>query len=421
VHTDTCEATRIRGEQSDEVLTERMLCLSRAHAEARALIAELGQADAAAVGRAIDSVRSLPPLDECSDVESLMTPLAPPRRIRTAVENVREALAEARAIRSTGRHAKALAKSTRAAEDAEQLDHAPVLAEVWLEVGRSQAHRGRFVEAQGSLREAIHQAARGHHDRVAAEAWIDLVFLEGAVGEREEVALALWDAARAAIARIPGHPELEAKLDSTAGIIEASLGEYAVALSRHQAALAAWERAYGKRALEAGMEHHRLAEVLLAMHRVDEAEDHAVRSQDILRHTHGAGHPILALPLTVLAEVACKQGDFLECGRRIERAMGLRSSTGTPPDHPTFLPKRLILVRALAGAGKIEDARRELDAALAIVPDDLWRARALLVKAEIDRDREGAREALELMQANLPATHPELREALQEHEFQEAR
>ncbi len=410
--TETCEATRIRGEQSDRVLTERMLCLDRARAEAKALIAELTRADGSAVDRAVESARTLAPLDACADVEALLTPLEPPRRIRAAVEGVRESLAEARAVAATGRLPAAMEKNVRALKSAETLGHTPLLAEAELAVGRGQAQVGRFEEAQASLRSAIEHAAQGHHDRVSAEAWIDLVLLVGAVGDREEAALAQEEAARAAIARLSGHPELSAKLDSAVGLILAALGRYPEAVERHRGALSEWERAFGPQSLEAGLEHDRLAEVLLASGELGSAEDHAARAQAILDDTYGRLHPILALPLTVLAEVACDRGDFIECGRRIERAIALRASAGAPPGHPTFLPKRLILVRALAGAGRRREAEHELEAAAAIAAGDSWKGRVAMARATLEGDPGAASRAVALLRASLPKDHPDVAEAL---------
>src|SRR5262249_43303470 len=52
MHTEACEATRKRGEQSEELLDLRMQCLGERLSDARALVDELARADARAARNA---------------------------------------------------------------------------------------------------------------------------------------------------------------------------------------------------------------------------------------------------------------------------------------------------------------------------------------------------------------------------------
>lgn len=52
-HRSACEATRLRGEQSEEVMQLRMVCLDRQLKELGALVDQLGEADATAVQNAV--------------------------------------------------------------------------------------------------------------------------------------------------------------------------------------------------------------------------------------------------------------------------------------------------------------------------------------------------------------------------------
>src|SRR5262249_43137481 len=77
-----CEATRVRGEQSEQVLDLRMACLSQRRDELRGLADALAHADARAVEKAPQAAASLAAIADCGDVALLRSP-CPSRRART--------------------------------------------------------------------------------------------------------------------------------------------------------------------------------------------------------------------------------------------------------------------------------------------------------------------------------------------------
>src|SRR5262245_14747548 len=79
MHTEVCEATRVRGEQSEEVLELRMMCLSQRLHEMKASTELFVGADKLVVEKAVRVAQGLSPLAECADVEALMNPLRPPK------------------------------------------------------------------------------------------------------------------------------------------------------------------------------------------------------------------------------------------------------------------------------------------------------------------------------------------------------
>jgi len=74
---DACEATRLRGEQTEQVYTSRMLCLERRLKDLRAVTHLLASASADTIDRAGDAVHALPNLRSCADVEALLSQAAP--------------------------------------------------------------------------------------------------------------------------------------------------------------------------------------------------------------------------------------------------------------------------------------------------------------------------------------------------------
>src|SRR5262249_19242176 len=68
MHTGACEATRLRGEQSEELLDLRMLCLGERLDALRATTDIFTVADRVVVAKAKAAVSALPPLDDCSNL-----------------------------------------------------------------------------------------------------------------------------------------------------------------------------------------------------------------------------------------------------------------------------------------------------------------------------------------------------------------
>src|SRR5258706_5616758 len=67
MHLEACEATRVRGDQSEEMLDLRVECLQERLAEVKAQVDVLAHADARMVEKAVPAVRSLPPIAACAD------------------------------------------------------------------------------------------------------------------------------------------------------------------------------------------------------------------------------------------------------------------------------------------------------------------------------------------------------------------
>src|SRR5581483_8535389 len=70
---EACEA-RLRGEQSETVMSLRMICLDGRLREVRALTRLLSEGDPQVLSKAVDAVNSLSGLSSCADVALLTAP-----------------------------------------------------------------------------------------------------------------------------------------------------------------------------------------------------------------------------------------------------------------------------------------------------------------------------------------------------------
>jgi len=78
MHNEACQATRLRGEQSEALLDLRMGCLHSRLEEMRALTDLFAQADARVVEKSVEAANALTPLSGCADAVSLTAQTKPP-------------------------------------------------------------------------------------------------------------------------------------------------------------------------------------------------------------------------------------------------------------------------------------------------------------------------------------------------------
>jgi tetratricopeptide (TPR) repeat protein/tRNA A-37 threonylcarbamoyl transferase component Bud32 len=189
---ETCAAARIRGEQSESVMTARAACLERGRTELRALVRVLGEADRSVVGKAVQATAVLGSPEACVEIVSTSTSPAPPddARARGEVGEIRIELATAKALRASGRLEAAAGQIDALLLRAHAIAYRPLEAELLLAQGKVLQDLGQWAlsipaleNAVGTADEAVSDADRafaevalansyamtGQHD--AAEQW----------------------------------------------------------------------------------------------------------------------------------------------------------------------------------------------------------------------------------------------------------
>jgi hypothetical protein len=177
--TDSCVATRVRGDQSEEVLDLRGECLEQRRRELSALTDILWHADRAVVEKGPSMLRALGPIDECGDVALLKLPVRPPRDpvARKQVDQARELLARAHALQAAGKSADALRADENAVTIAVAVGCKPVEAQARYASAEVLTKLGRYQEEQAEYIRASAAALAGHDDLAAAQAWACLTVL----------------------------------------------------------------------------------------------------------------------------------------------------------------------------------------------------------------------------------------------------
>ena len=156
MHTETCEATRVRGEQSEELMDRRMVCLGQRLENVKAIVDVLVHADKRVVLDAARIATSLPLLAECSDVAALEAIVRPPSDpgTRQQVDDIRARLARLSAMTAARRFNHVLEDAQAAVAAARATGYAPLLAASLRQLAGIQATLSKWNDAATSLRGA---------------------------------------------------------------------------------------------------------------------------------------------------------------------------------------------------------------------------------------------------------------------------
>ncbi len=353
VHTETCRATRVRGEQSEQLLDLRMTCLERRRGALAALVNVLAGADAEMIDRAVQAAGDLPAIDGCADVETLAARMPAPRdpALAARVTALEARLDHAEALRAAGKSHQALALALPIAEEADATGHAPVRARAHALVGRA---RALLDEADGSERElhtAVRLASEAHDDVLLAQV---LLHLSHSYRQNR----GNYDAALLS-ARMAEATSLRSGADVLA-VADAQLAESwaLTAFGRFDEARTLAETAYATYVNSPAKDSPRMQTALIrlglgaeAAGRYDEARTWDERALALVIATSGPEHPTVSSVLNNLAMAVLGQGDIAEARRLYERALVIRENA-FGPDHTSTAHA----LNGLASVVELQDA-----------------------------------------------------------------
>nr|MBA3504004.1 tetratricopeptide repeat protein [Deltaproteobacteria bacterium] len=366
--TESCERTRVRGDQSDALLDLRARCLDQRLAAAGALIDVLANAKMPAVVEgAVNAVAGLPPIAGCADVDALTAIVPRPQdpNVAAKVDALQARLDKAAALQLTGQYAAASAIVTPALPEVVALDYAPLLAQArWLD-GDLQYRSGDYPASAAALREAVSQAARGRDDRTATRALTLLAGVVGYVQGKPDEGMALALDADAWSARAGRIPEDEAELADIRGLLHDAKGEPLLARPYYERALALREKLYGKDHLMVALSLNNLAGVPYTLGKYEEARKLHERAREIRERALGPVSSDLAVSLNAIAAIDENEDKLDEAERGFRRAISIWQ-TVLGPDHPDVAAAHNNLGNLLRTKKDYPNAIVELERALAI-------------------------------------------------------
>ncbi|MBW1811452.1 MAG: serine/threonine protein kinase, partial [Deltaproteobacteria bacterium] len=309
---NSCEATHIRGDQSDTIFELRKQCLDRRLSELNALIGLFAaKSDPKVLDMAVKATYELTPLAICSDVEFLKARIPLPENPgkRKEVQALRKRIDQAGALKRVGKHKDILEEVKIIASAAGKLDHPAILADaLWL-LGDLQSKTNEVAAAEETLYDAGRAAARARDDRLQARILTRLIYVIGNLKDRRQAALALAPAARMAIARAGGDDLLQANLTNHIGVVLDSDGRYAESVEHHHKSLELFNKALGEQHLRIATAYDNLGVALKGQGKYDEAIENYLKAHAIREKILDKRHPDIGNSLNNLGVVFDEKGD----------------------------------------------------------------------------------------------------------------
>jgi eukaryotic-like serine/threonine-protein kinase len=305
MHRDACEATRIRGEQSEDLLDRRMFCLDQRLGEVRALVDLFARADADVVTGVDNAVSGLGKVELCADAESLTARVPLPRDAaqRSRVETARARLAAVKALTSAGKHAEARPGARAAVAAARQAGYRPLEAEALYLLGVLEDRLAESREAEGTMFEALVTAQESGDFLTAGQAASQLSWIVGVQQARLAEGRRWSRIAQATIQGAGGGNAARSEVLRQLALLAYQEGRYLEAARISEQALILARRAYGA-------EHPQVAAILSNLGvfyqlgaRKEAALAAALQSFEIRRKVLEPGHPDLAKSHNTLGNI----------------------------------------------------------------------------------------------------------------------
>jgi tetratricopeptide (TPR) repeat protein len=355
-HEEACRATHVDGRQSAALLDLRMTCLDRRRNALAALIQLWnGKLNDKAVDTAATAATALPPLDECSDVEALTSPLPlptdPEQKKKIAV--VRDHLDRILALAATSKWQEAATESAAARKEADAIGYAPVTAEAALRLAISKFRLNQKVAVELS-EEAARQGALAHDDRLTAEAMIQTVLALSFNAMKPEHALEYSHAAEAAVLRAGDPPVLRGKLLAAQGRALLDAGKPKEAVVVLEQARPLLEKALGRDAPDTISAESRLASAQNELGDFDKARATNLRIAEVSRAL-GVDTPREASAYLSLGMVEEHAARYDEARAWYEKSLAIYTKR-LGPENATIANLECNLANVDQFQGKLDDA-----------------------------------------------------------------
>ncbi len=362
-HTEACEATTIRGEQSSAALDLRMACLQRGRTELDAVARVLSEADASVLLRAHSIVEGLPPPPRCADVDALRRGVTtPPPALEPDIDAVHAELARARVLLRAGRYDDAVELFEQSLTRAEPLGYEPLTAEALVGLGRALSFTPRSERALEILPRALEASLAIQDWAGARQAATRRTYVLAGLPGRGPEALAFAELARGLVRAHPD-PVAEADVHSVVGNTWQRLGRHDRAEAEFRAGLELLQQLDGDPA-NVSVAHNNLGNALHDQGRYEEAAAEHRESLAIRVDVLGEHHPYVADSRVNLGN-ALNESELHAKAEAEYRAALIIQEASLDPDHPDACLTRLNLATALNRQGKTDEAEQVIRRAVA--------------------------------------------------------
>jgi tetratricopeptide (TPR) repeat protein/predicted Ser/Thr protein kinase len=405
-HTEACEATRVRGVQTEELLSLRVVCLERHRQDFQALARLLTEADRKLVERAMDAVNGLPSPRECQDIVSLSSQASLPAdpALRGQIEQLATELSAVKALGRAGRYKAALSQAQQLEPKVVATGYLPLQAELRSSLGWYQQALGDLEAGALQVEQALNDAEAGKADRLKVDALNRLVFILGLQGQQKQAEQ--WARlSGSALSRMGGDTLLASELEGNLGTVALRQGHYpeakrrfektrelqlkvmapedlrgtwttynlgvtALMMGERERAVELLDEARGRMEALLGKSHPHVADChsMLAwanreLGRLEPSLTHARTAVDIQKASFGEEHPAVADALDAVGMSLIALGRHDEARTTFETALAMKEKA-LGPDSPDLSFSYDGIGQALLAAGRAEEAIAPLEKAL---------------------------------------------------------
>ncbi|HLL24080.1 MAG TPA: tetratricopeptide repeat protein, partial [Kofleriaceae bacterium] len=295
MHTESCEATHVRGEQSAPLLDSRMQCLHERLVAVEALADGLAHGDAAVLARGGEALASLRPVDDCAAARVSGRAPITPRGAAARLE-----LARIHALRPLGRASDVVARARPLVELGQALGDRALVAEARLAIADALAGDIQLDAAAEAFTAAELAAESAGDDHLRARALLAHASLAGAVAFDRDAAAQLLARARAVLTRLDDDEELVRRADVAEAALTGAGGDQAAGARMLQAVIAKAPRE-GREAWHTAVALRDLANALGEQGRFADALPYAREAVAVAEAALGPDHVDVSETLSVLA------------------------------------------------------------------------------------------------------------------------
>jgi tetratricopeptide (TPR) repeat protein/predicted Ser/Thr protein kinase len=358
MHVESCEATRVRGEQSEELLDLRTQCLNKRLEELRAVTDLLVNADAKLVQRSVTMASGLGAIEECADAVALREAVRRPSdpKARAALSQLETEVARVAALGSAGQHREAARRGSALLPAVREAHYRPLEAELQIVISKAQ----RFGESAAAIESAYAgalAAVEGHDDARAARSWAYIAFLCSEERRAAEAHRAL-QVTEALLERAHHPPRPEAAYLLALGDILDDEGKPDEALAALERSIAVYEKLRDAGPNELANALSDYAVVLEHQDRPEEALRAETRALAIWEKLLGRSHPTLLISLRNSGKALLRLGRLDEAEAFYERARAI--------DLKIYGPDSADVGVDLVGLANVRSAARRFAEALAL-------------------------------------------------------
>jgi tetratricopeptide (TPR) repeat protein len=334
---DSCQATRVRRDQTEDVLSLRQACLDQELVELGALTKLLAEPNPLVIVKAAGVAEELDKVSRCSNVRALRAPLAPPPEIAPKLPEIQQLLADAKADVITSRDMPAGIAADKAVALAKAVAFPPILAEAMTVQGGVQ-RANNDTKATATLTRAAWLAETAQRDDLVAKAAVALANLAIEAQPPKSGEARVWlGLARAAAPRAGLGHMIESDFKLIEAVLDVQEGNVTAAVAAGEASFAASEKEYGKDSGVLFGHEILFAGTLARALQYAKAAPHYEHALRLRAQLVGEAYPEVALTLSNLAVCYHFMGELDKARATFAKALALREKLFGPAS-PVLVP-----------------------------------------------------------------------------------